>query len=95
VQVLFATIDNADLPDQQYLRRVLQMRLVRALKITDKLIPGVLPNWSIIDSTGIGVIPRRSLKRLMARRESRSGSRNPTTNTTASVASIIQTMRSP
>jgi hypothetical protein len=54
VQVLFAAIDNADLPDQQYLRRVLQMRLVRALKITDKLIPGVLPNWSIIDSTASG-----------------------------------------
>ena len=40
MQVLFTAVDNADLPDQQYLRRVLQMRLVRAFKITDKLIPG-------------------------------------------------------
>ncbi|MNO83110.1 hypothetical protein D3C76_744030 [compost metagenome] len=37
VQVLFAAIDDADLPDQQHLRGVLQMSFVRAFQIADKL----------------------------------------------------------
>jgi len=55
----------------------------------------LLPNWSIIDSTGTGVMPRRSLRRRIARRGPDVMTRKPTTNTTASVASIIQTMNSP
>lgn len=33
-QVLFATIDNDNLPDEQHLRGVLQVRLIRAMQIT-------------------------------------------------------------
>ncbi|MNE41699.1 hypothetical protein D3C80_1357810 [compost metagenome] len=38
LHILIATINDADLPDQQYLRGILQMGLIRTLKIADKLI---------------------------------------------------------
>ena len=38
MQILFAGVDDADLPDQQHLGGILQMRLVGAFKIADKLI---------------------------------------------------------
>jgi hypothetical protein len=44
VQVLFTAIDDSDLPDQQDLGGVLQMRLIGALKVMKVLISGGFPS---------------------------------------------------
>ena len=40
MQVFFAGVDNRDLPDEQHLRGVLQMRFIRPLQVAQILITG-------------------------------------------------------
>ena len=40
MQVFFASVDNCNLPDQQHLGGVLQMRFIRPFQVTQILIAG-------------------------------------------------------